>query len=89
MTTQFDEFYEHEDGRLESLMEPWEVAQILGIGRSTVHQLVKEGRLACVQVTKRNRRFTREMVEEFIKSKSVSRNKSWEVDFLEAARMVH
>jgi excisionase family DNA binding protein len=88
MTTQFKELFRHQDNKPEELMTPWKVAQILGICRSTVHQLVKEGRLACVQVTKRNRRFTKEMVEEFIKSETVRRNRSWKVDFLEAARIM-
>jgi excisionase family DNA binding protein len=60
-----------------------------GIGRSTVYQLVKEGKLACIQVTSRNRRFTKEMVEEFIKSQTVRRHWFREVDFLDAARITH
>ena len=88
MTTQLKQLNRPEDNKLAPLMTAWDVARILGIGRSTVHQLVKEGRLACVQVTKRTRRFTREMVEEFIKSETVRRTRSWDVDFLEAARIM-
>jgi excisionase family DNA binding protein len=88
MTTQLKQLNRPEDNKLAPLMTAWDVARFLGIGRSTVHQLVKEGRLACVQVTKRTRRFPREMVEEFIKSETVRGHKSWDVDFLEAARIV-
>jgi excisionase family DNA binding protein len=88
MTTQLERVYQHGVDKPKKLLVSWEVAEILGIGLSTVHQLVKEGRLACVQVTKRTRRFTKEMVEEFIKSETVRRTRSWDVDFLEAARIV-
>jgi len=88
MTTQLKGLYQHEDKNRDRLFTAWDVAQILRIGRSTVYQLVKEGRLACVQVTKRNRRFTKEMVEEFVKSETVRRKRSWEVDFFEAARIM-
>ncbi|MBI5249917.1 MAG: helix-turn-helix domain-containing protein [Desulfomonile tiedjei] len=88
MTTQLERVYQYGGDKPKKLLDSWDVATILGIGRSTVRQLVKEGRLACVQVTKRTRRFTREMVEEFIKSETVRRTRSWDVDFLEAARIV-
>ncbi len=88
MTTQIKQLNRPEDNKLAPLMTAWDVARILGIGRSTVHQLVKEGRLACVQISTRNRRFTKELVEEFIKSETVRRTRSWDVDFLEAARIV-
>jgi excisionase family DNA binding protein len=84
MTTQFAK-----ENEPRKFLDSWGVASILGIGRSTVHQLVKEGRLACVQVTKRTRRFTGEMVEEFIKSETVRGHKSRDMDFLEAVRIVH
>lgn len=88
MTTQLKRVYQQEGNKPKKLLDSWEVATILGIGRSTVHQLVKEGRLACVQITKRTRKFTGEMVEEFIRSETVRGHKSWDVDFLEAARIV-
>jgi excisionase family DNA binding protein len=46
------------------------VASILGISPKTVHKLVREGKLACVQVTARERRFTPEQVNEYIRSQS-------------------
>ncbi len=88
MSTQLKGIYQHGDQERGLLMTAWEVSRILDIGESTVHQLVKEGRLGCVQITKRNRRFTMELVEEFIKSATVRRDTSEDVDFLEAARIV-
>lgn len=67
------ELYLNEDEKPILLMTAQDVARILGIGRSTVHQLVKEGRLGCVQITTRNRRFTMEVVEEFIRWETVHR----------------
>ncbi len=46
------------------------VAQILGISAKTVHKLVREGKLPCVQVTARERRFTPEQVQQYIESRS-------------------
>jgi len=47
-----------------------EVAQILGLSAKTVHKLVRSGKLGCVQVTSRDRRFTQEQVQEYIRSQS-------------------
>ena len=88
MTTQF-EIYEDEENKPKRLMTAWDVAQILDITTSTVHQLVRNGKMTCVQINKCNRRFTIEMVEEFIKSATVHRNKTFEVDFLKAATITH
>lgn len=46
------------------------VASILGLARKTVHKLVRERKLACVQVTARERRFTHEQVQDYIHSQS-------------------
>jgi excisionase family DNA binding protein len=40
-----------------SLLGAQERALILGVSVKTVHKLVREGRLPCVQVTDRERRF--------------------------------
>ena len=37
------------------LLQPDQVAQVLGVSLKTVHKLVREGKLACVQVTGRDR----------------------------------
>lgn len=55
-----------------SLLCATQVATILGISAKTVHKLVREKKLACVQVTSRDRRFTHEQVQEYIRSQSTS-----------------
>ncbi len=52
------------------LLEPNEVAEILGISLKTVHKLVREKKLGCVQVTARERRFTPEQIQQYIESRS-------------------
>ncbi len=53
------------------LMIAEDVAKILRIAKKTVHKLVREGRLGCVQVTEKDRRFTQEQVDDYIKSRSI------------------
>ena len=48
------------------------VGAILGISVKTVHKLVREKKVACVQVTPRERRFTHEQIQEYIQSQSTS-----------------
>ncbi|MBI5249610.1 MAG: helix-turn-helix domain-containing protein [Desulfomonile tiedjei] len=60
------------DERLPALWQASDVAQILGISVKTVHRLVREGKLACVQVTTRERRFTYQQVEDYIRSQSTA-----------------
>ena len=55
-----------------SLLAATEVATILGISAKTVHKLVREKKLACVQVTARDRRFTPEQVQDYIRSQSTA-----------------
>jgi excisionase family DNA binding protein len=55
---------------LHKLCRASEVAQILGISVKTVHKRVREGKLPCVQVTARERRFTPEQVRQYIESHS-------------------
>ena len=57
-------------GASASLLDAQEVALVLRIGVKTVHKLVREKKLACVQVTARDRRFTQEQVQEYIRSQS-------------------
>lgn len=54
------------------LLKPEDVALILGISRKTVHHLVRDGKLSCVQVTPRDRRFTMEHLNEFVRSQTIS-----------------
>jgi hypothetical protein len=53
------------------LMDAQDVALILKIAPKTVHKLVRRGKLGCVQVTEKDRRFTREQVQAYIDSQSV------------------
>ena len=53
------------------LILPNQVAQILGVSVKTVHKLVREGALNCVEVRPRIRRFSSQHVEEFISSHSL------------------
>jgi excisionase family DNA binding protein len=47
---------------IQRLLSPEDVAEILGISVKTVNKLAREGKLGCVQVTDRERRFTEEQV---------------------------
>ena len=47
-----------------------QVAVALSLSRKTVNKLVREKRLACVQITARERRFTPEQVQGYIRSQS-------------------
>jgi|GEM_PF-4718081 len=53
------------------LLDSYEVAHILGISRSSVYRLTKEGSLGYIQVLRSRKLFTEELVREFIKTKSV------------------
>jgi excisionase family DNA binding protein len=62
----------HDSGSftLPSLYTGEDVAATLGISVKTIHKLVREGKLPCVQVTARERRFTAEQVQQYIESRS-------------------
>jgi excisionase family DNA binding protein len=53
---------------LPKLLYSRDVAQVLGISVKTVHKLVRDGKLGCVQVTTKDRRFTKEQVQHYIES---------------------
>ncbi len=55
---------------IQKLLSAKDVAQILGISAKTVNKLVREGKLGCVQVTAKERRFTEEQTREYIESRS-------------------
>jgi len=48
------------------------VAEYLGIRVKTVHEFVREGKLGCVQIGPRDRKFTMEQVEAFIHARTVT-----------------
>lgn len=56
---------------LPPLYTPEQTAQCLGIKVKTVHQLVREGRLACIQMTAKDRKFTEAQIQEFIESRTI------------------
>jgi excisionase family DNA binding protein len=47
-----------------------DVAAIIKVAVKTVHKLARDGKLACVQITRRERRFTQEQVQQYIDSRS-------------------
>jgi excisionase family DNA binding protein len=54
------------------LLKATDVAEILGISKKTVNKLAREGRLNCVQVTAKERRFTEAQIREYIESRCVA-----------------
>ncbi len=58
------------DGRkqlpIPHLLRPEEVAEILGVHRSTVHRLAARGQLPCVRIPPRTLRFLPDQVSTFI-----------------------
>jgi excisionase family DNA binding protein len=58
-------------GSVSALLKAPEVAALLGLSPKTIHKLVRDKKLACVQVTARERRFTHEQVQEYIRSRSI------------------
>src|SRR5208337_140557 len=58
---------------IQRLLSAKDVAEILGISAKTVNKLVREGKLGCVQVTAKERRFTEKQVEGFIESRTLER----------------
>ena len=53
------------------LLSPKDVAEILGISVKTVHKLVRDGKLGCVQVNDRDRRFTEDQVREYVEERTL------------------
>jgi excisionase family DNA binding protein len=58
---------------LQALLTAQDVARILGISRRTVHRLVRERKLSCIQVTSKERRFSESQVADYIQSQSAPR----------------
>jgi excisionase family DNA binding protein len=63
------------------LLTAKEVGKMLGISARAVNRLAREGKLGCVQLTSRDRRFTQELVEEFVKAVTVHRDWTWDVGY--------
>jgi excisionase family DNA binding protein len=56
------------ESQIRKLMTAKDVAEILGMAAKTVNKLVREGKLGCVQVTAKERRFTEQQIQEYIES---------------------
>jgi excisionase family DNA binding protein len=56
------------------LLSAKEVGEILGVSPRTVNKLAREWRLGFVQLTTRQRRFTPELVEEFLRAHTIPMN---------------
>ena len=61
------------EAAMPQLMDAKDVAKILKIAPKTVHKLVRRGKLGCVQVTAKERRFTEEQMREYIESRTIER----------------
>jgi len=70
MSRELQQIQEVGAAELQVLWRVSDVARILAISSKTVHKLVREGKLPCVQVTTRERRFTPEQVQQYIESRS-------------------
>jgi excisionase family DNA binding protein len=57
---------------IKRLLSPKDVAEILGISVKTVNKLVREGKLGCVQVTGRDRRFTDEQLQAYVETRTLA-----------------
>lgn len=55
------------------LLTPDDTASILNISCKHVHKLCREGKLACVQITLKDRRFTERQIEDYIESQTIPR----------------
>jgi len=58
------------------LLKPEQAAEYLGVRVKTVHQLVREGSLECVQVTPKDRRFTEDQIRDYVERRTVHRPQS-------------
>jgi Helix-turn-helix domain len=60
------------------LLSAEEVGEILGISARAVNKLAKEWKLGCIEITPRKRRFSPELVEEFIRAETIHRHPMWD-----------
>ena len=60
-----------ETNEMAPLLDSAQVAAALKVSVKSVHKLVREGKLSCVQVTARKRCFTDEQVQEYIRSRTI------------------
>jgi excisionase family DNA binding protein len=60
---------------VQSLLKPNEVAALLSISVKAVHALCRERKLNYIQINGKERRFTEEMVQDFIASRTVEQKR--------------
>jgi excisionase family DNA binding protein len=71
MSTQEDrKGNEYPQSELPILYKATDVARTLGIAVKTVNKLVREGKLRCVQITARGRRFTTDQIHAYVEARS-------------------
>jgi hypothetical protein len=58
---------------IQKLLNPKQLADILGISVKTVNKLVRDRKLACMQVTAKERRFTDGQIRDYIESRTIER----------------
>lgn len=56
---------------MDALLTAQQVADSLKVQARTVHRLVREGKIACVQLSPRERRFLPEQIEAFVRSRII------------------
>ncbi|MGO9122065.1 MAG: helix-turn-helix domain-containing protein [Desulfomonilaceae bacterium] len=61
---------------LSPLLTPKQAAGFLGIRVKMLHQLVRDGKLACIQITPKDRKFSEAQIYEFIESRTIPVPKS-------------
>jgi excisionase family DNA binding protein len=71
MTNESRKENDYRDIGLPRLLKAMDVAEILGISVKTVHKLVRDGKLGCVQVTGKERRFSEAQVAAYIGAQSI------------------
>ena len=60
---------------MENILTTEQVAEYLGVRKSDIHRYVRQGKLDCVQLSFKKRRFTESQLNEFIQRQSTSKPK--------------
>lgn len=60
---------------MEDILTTEQVAEYLGLRKSVIHRYVRQGKLDCVQLSFKERRFTESHVKEFIQRQTISKSK--------------
>jgi excisionase family DNA binding protein len=60
---------------MENILTTEQVAEYLGLRKSVIHRYVRQGKLDCVQLSFKERRFTESHLKEFIQRQTISKVK--------------